>query len=85
MRTRSLLALLGTAAALSVSAIAPASADDTPVLTAGGAAGAPPGRRTPPQASGTPPPPDTTPTPPPPTRGSTEPRAGSVTVQSPVG
>ncbi|MGW1503635.1 Tat pathway signal sequence domain protein [Streptomyces mirabilis] len=38
MRTRSLLALLGTAAALSVSAIAPASADDTPVLTAGGAA-----------------------------------------------
>ncbi|MFF3654562.1 Tat pathway signal sequence domain protein [Streptomyces olivochromogenes] len=38
MRTRSLLALLGTAAALSVSAIAPASADDTPVLTVGGAA-----------------------------------------------
>ncbi|MCX4407256.1 Tat pathway signal sequence domain protein [Streptomyces sp. NPDC059837] len=38
MRTRSLLALLGTAAALSVSAIAPASADDTPVLTAGGVA-----------------------------------------------
>ncbi|MFF2125088.1 Tat pathway signal sequence domain protein [Streptomyces olivochromogenes] len=38
MRTRSLLALLGTAAALSVSAIAPASADDTPVLTSGGAA-----------------------------------------------
>ncbi|MCX4578238.1 Tat pathway signal sequence domain protein [Streptomyces sp. NBC_01571] len=38
MRTRSLFALVGVAAALSVSAISPASADDTPVLTAGGAA-----------------------------------------------
>lgn len=38
MRTRSLLALVGTAAALSVAAIAPASAEDTPVLTTGGVA-----------------------------------------------
>ncbi|MEU9290607.1 Tat pathway signal sequence domain protein [Streptomyces sp. NPDC048275] len=38
MRTRSLLALVGVAAALSASAISPAAAEDTPVLTTGGVA-----------------------------------------------
>ncbi|WP_369249900.1 Tat pathway signal sequence domain protein [Streptomyces sp. R41] len=41
MRTRSLLALIGVAAALSVSATVPASAADTPVLTTGAAGGTP--------------------------------------------
>ncbi|MFD4546528.1 Tat pathway signal sequence domain protein [Streptomyces sp. NPDC058466] len=41
MRTRSLLALLGVAAALSVSATVPASAADTPVLTTGATGGTP--------------------------------------------
>ncbi|WP_037671698.1 hypothetical protein [Streptomyces griseus] len=36
MRTRSLLTLVGTVAALSLPAVAPAAAADTPVLTAGG-------------------------------------------------
>jgi hypothetical protein len=41
MRTRSLLALAGVVAALSASAVLPASADDVPVLTTGSAAGTP--------------------------------------------
>ncbi|MET9898735.1 Tat pathway signal sequence domain protein [Streptomyces sp. NPDC006446] len=41
MRTRSLLALVGVVAALSASAIVPASADDVPVLTTGSAGGTP--------------------------------------------
>ncbi|MER5386221.1 Tat pathway signal sequence domain protein [Streptomyces sp. NBC_00647] len=41
MRTRSLLALVGVVAALSASAVVPASADDVPVLTTGSAGGTP--------------------------------------------
>jgi hypothetical protein len=41
MRTRSLLALVGTVVALSASAVVPASADDVAVLTAGSAGGTP--------------------------------------------